>query len=168
VPTTVSTYGLLIVFPNLAFRIHFGKAACTCTRTQTDRPLRWQSLHIGEISMISEWFCRDRVAIRSFYIRVSTDPLKGANLPVRTAAMNAPLCGLQGADALFPFAWDQYVAHIPEPERADLLGAYYRRLTSDVRQTAEAAVRFEAAKTCFRRHVQVHLVFPSVLNFDSV
>ncbi|GAQ81262.1 proline iminopeptidase [Klebsormidium nitens] len=47
----------------------------------------------------------------------------------------------QGADALFPFAWKDYVAHIPEAERDNLLGAYYRRLTSDDRQVAEAAAR---------------------------
>jgi len=34
-----------------------------------------------------------------------------------------------GASALFPDAWERYLEPIPEAERADLLGAYYRRLT---------------------------------------
>jgi proline iminopeptidase len=47
----------------------------------------------------------------------------------------------RGASVLYPDAWEPYVAHIPEAERADLLSAYYRRLTSD-----DAAVRLAAAK----------------------
>jgi proline iminopeptidase len=47
----------------------------------------------------------------------------------------------QGASAIFPDAWEEYVRIIPEAERNDLIGAYYRRLTSD-----DAAVRLEAAK----------------------
>lgn len=35
----------------------------------------------------------------------------------------------QGADALFPDAWDGFIAPIPEDERHDLLSAYHRRLT---------------------------------------
>ncbi len=35
----------------------------------------------------------------------------------------------QGADALFPDAWEKYVAPIPAKERCDLLAAYHRRLT---------------------------------------
>ena len=35
----------------------------------------------------------------------------------------------KGADALFPDAWEAFVAPIPEAERHDLLGAYHRRLT---------------------------------------
>lgn len=46
-----------------------------------------------------------------------------------------------GANYIWPDAWENYVAPIPEVERGDLLGAYYRRLTSDDR-----AVRLEAAK----------------------
>lgn len=46
-----------------------------------------------------------------------------------------------GADALFPDAWDDYLAAIPEVERGDLMSAYYRRLTS-----ADPQVQLEAAR----------------------
>ena len=47
----------------------------------------------------------------------------------------------QGASAVFPDAWDEYVRIIPESERVDIIGAYYRRLTSE-----DASVRIEAAQ----------------------
>jgi len=47
----------------------------------------------------------------------------------------------RGASVLYPDAWEPYASHIPEPERGDLLSAYYRRLTSE-----ETAVRLAAAK----------------------
>jgi proline iminopeptidase len=47
----------------------------------------------------------------------------------------------KGCDAIFPDAWEAYLAAIPEVERADLMSAYYRRLTS-----ADPAVRIAAAK----------------------
>ena len=37
----------------------------------------------------------------------------------------------EGASAIFPDAWERYLAVIPQVERDDLLGAYHRRLTSD-------------------------------------
>ena len=37
----------------------------------------------------------------------------------------------RGASVLYPDAWEPYLAHIPEPERGDLLSAYYRRLTAE-------------------------------------
>jgi len=46
-----------------------------------------------------------------------------------------------GANALFPDAWEGYLAPIPEAERGDLLRAYHRRLTSD-----DPRVRVEAAR----------------------
>ena len=46
-----------------------------------------------------------------------------------------------GCDALYPDAWEAYVAAIPDVERGDLMSAYYRRLTS-----ADSAVRQAAAK----------------------
>jgi proline iminopeptidase len=46
-----------------------------------------------------------------------------------------------GASALFPDAWEGYLAPIPEGERHDLLHAYHRRLTSD-----DPAVRTAAAR----------------------
>jgi proline iminopeptidase len=47
----------------------------------------------------------------------------------------------RGADALFPDAWESYLAPIPESERGDLLHAFHRRLTSD-----DAVTRIAAAK----------------------
>jgi proline iminopeptidase len=47
----------------------------------------------------------------------------------------------EGANALFPDAWEDYLAPIPESERGDLVSAFYRRLTSD-----DPKVRAEAAK----------------------
>ncbi len=47
----------------------------------------------------------------------------------------------EGASFLFPDAWEQYLAPIPEAERGDLVRAYYKRLTSD-----DPAVRAQAAK----------------------
>ncbi len=47
----------------------------------------------------------------------------------------------RGADAMFPDAWEAYLAPIPPAERGDLVRAYHRRLTSD-----DEAVRQEAAR----------------------
>ena len=46
-----------------------------------------------------------------------------------------------GAGRMFPEAWERFLAPIPLEERRDLVGAYYRRLTSD-----EEAVRIQAAR----------------------
>jgi proline iminopeptidase len=47
----------------------------------------------------------------------------------------------EGASWLFPEAWDEYLAPIPEVERGDLMSAYHRRLTSD-----DAELRMRAAR----------------------
>jgi proline iminopeptidase len=47
----------------------------------------------------------------------------------------------EGASRLFPDAWTSYINAIPTVERADLISAYHRRLTSDDR-----SVRLAAAK----------------------
>ena len=47
----------------------------------------------------------------------------------------------EGAGAIFPDVWEQFVNLIPEAERGDMLRAYHRRLTSD-----DEAVRLEAAR----------------------
>ena len=47
----------------------------------------------------------------------------------------------EGANALFPEAFADYLAQIPEVERGDLISAYYRRLTSSDRKTRIAAAR---------------------------
>ncbi|KAL7416788.1 prolyl aminopeptidase serine peptidase [Mrakia frigida] len=46
-----------------------------------------------------------------------------------------------GASHLFPEAWDDFVAPIPESERGDMMQAYHARLNSE-----EEGVRLEAAK----------------------
>ena len=47
----------------------------------------------------------------------------------------------QGASFIYPDAWEQYVDHIPVEERGDLVGAFYKRLTSN-----DPAVQSAAAK----------------------
>jgi proline iminopeptidase len=47
----------------------------------------------------------------------------------------------EGANAVFPDFWEEYVGLIPEDERSDMMGAYYRRLTS-----GDEAVRLAAAR----------------------
>ena len=47
----------------------------------------------------------------------------------------------QGCSALFPDAWESYLAPIPEEERGDMLSAYYKRLTG-----TDKAVQLQAAK----------------------
>jgi proline iminopeptidase len=47
----------------------------------------------------------------------------------------------EGASAIFPDVWEEYVRIIPHAERGDMLSAYHRRLMSD-----DEAVRLEAAK----------------------
>ena len=47
----------------------------------------------------------------------------------------------EGADALFPDAWESFIAPIPEAERHDLVTAYYRRLTGADRAEQMACAR---------------------------
>ena len=47
----------------------------------------------------------------------------------------------EGASAIFPDRWEEYLAPIPAAERGDLLRAYYRRLTGE-----DEAVRLAAAR----------------------
>jgi proline iminopeptidase len=47
----------------------------------------------------------------------------------------------EGASALFPDVWEEYLKVIPEAERGDMVSAYHRRLTSD-----DDSVRVEAAR----------------------
>jgi proline iminopeptidase len=47
----------------------------------------------------------------------------------------------KGCDALYPDAFEPYVAMIPENERGDMIAAYYERLTSE-----DKAVQLSAAK----------------------
>ena len=47
----------------------------------------------------------------------------------------------EGASWIFPEAWEEYLAPIPEAERGDLMAAYHKRLTSP-----DATVRLRAAR----------------------
>jgi proline iminopeptidase len=47
----------------------------------------------------------------------------------------------EGASAIFPDVWGEYLKVIPEAERGDMVSAYYRRLTSE-----DPLVRLEAAR----------------------
>ena len=47
----------------------------------------------------------------------------------------------EGASAIFPDVWEEYLKVVPESERADMVSAYHRRLTSE-----DYAVRLEAAR----------------------
>jgi proline iminopeptidase len=57
----------------------------------------------------------------------------------------------EGASALFPDHWENYIAAIPPKERGDLIQAFYKRLTSEDRATRVKAARawsiWEAATT---------------------
>ncbi|HEU0088565.1 MAG TPA: prolyl aminopeptidase [Pseudonocardiaceae bacterium] len=56
----------------------------------------------------------------------------------------------RGADAIFPDAWEGFLAPIPAEERGNLLQAYYHRLTSDdptVQQSAATAWSVWEGKT---------------------
>ena len=46
-----------------------------------------------------------------------------------------------GASAIFPDHWENYVAAIPQAERGDLVGAFYKRLTSRNRATQLKAAK---------------------------
>jgi proline iminopeptidase len=62
----------------------------------------------------------------------------------------------RGADAIFPDAWEEYLAPIPPEERGDLLSAYYRRLTGDDRAVRQAAARawsvWEGRTSCLHQN----------------
>ena len=47
----------------------------------------------------------------------------------------------KGCDAIFPDAWEQFLAAIPISERGDLMSAYYRRLTAPDKSVQLAAAR---------------------------
>ncbi len=69
--------------------------------------------------------------------RVSELVLRGIFLAdARTAAWDQ-----RAAAALFPDAWEDYLAPIPEGERHDLVHAYYKRLTTGPLESQRAAAR---------------------------
>jgi proline iminopeptidase len=59
----------------------------------------------------------------------------------------------RGAGALFPDAWEKYLEPIPPEERADLVSAFYRRLTGEDRAARLAAAKawsvWEGSTSCF-------------------
>jgi proline iminopeptidase len=71
----------------------------------------------------------------------------------------------EGASALFPDVWEQYLNVIPENERGDMLSAYHRRLTSD-----DEAVRVEAARAWSVWEGSTSKLFPDpdlIAHFDD-
>lgn len=58
----------------------------------------------------------------------------------------------EGADMIFPDAWESYAAAIPEAERGDMMSAFYRRLTGEDKAERAAAARAWSmweGSTCF-------------------
>lgn len=59
-----------------------------------------------------------------------------------------------GTGALYPDLWEEYVSPIPQAERADMVGAYYKRLTSQdpqvVRKAAKSWAIWEGATSFLR------------------
>ncbi len=66
----------------------------------------------------------------------------------------------KGTRVLFPDAWAAFEAGIPEDERGDLIGAYYRRLTSEDRDTQVAAAH---AWSVYESRVATLMPDPDVL-----
>jgi proline iminopeptidase len=65
-----------------------------------------------------------------------------------------------GCDAIFPDAWEDFLAPIPPEERGDLISAYYRRLTSpdaDTRLTAAKAWSILEGSTIFLHQDPAHI-----------
>jgi proline iminopeptidase len=62
----------------------------------------------------------------------------------------------RGADALFPDAWEEYLAPIPPAERGDLLRAYHLRLTGE-----DEAVRLAAARAWSVWEGRTSCLFPN-------
>ena len=71
-----------------------------------------------------------------------------------------------GASRIFPDYWEQYVKVIPEHERAEMVAAYYQRLTSDDEllrmQAAKAWSIWEGRTATLRgnKHVEDHFGHP--------
>lgn len=62
----------------------------------------------------------------------------------------------EGASFVFPDMWEKYLAPIPEGERNDLIGAYYKRLTSENKEE-----RMEAARAWSTWEAGTSKLFPS-------
>jgi len=60
----------------------------------------------------------------------------------------------RGASEMYPDAWDKYISEIPAGERGDLLGAYYRRLTSE-----DITIRNKAARAFVEWELTISKLF---------
>jgi len=60
-----------------------------------------------------------------------------------------------GAGAIYPDRWQDYIAAIPRRERGDMVGAYYRRLTSRNHATRVRAARAWAVWEAATSHLHV-------------
>ncbi len=67
----------------------------------------------------------------------------------------------EGCSRLWPDAWENFLAPIPEVERGDMLSAYYRRLTSE-----DSAVRVAAAKAWSVWEASTSMLFQSESHID--
>jgi proline iminopeptidase len=67
----------------------------------------------------------------------------------------------EGASYLLPERWEEYVAPVPEEERTDLVGAYYRRLTGSDEISRMAAAK---AWSLWEAHASSLLPKPAVVN----
>jgi len=67
----------------------------------------------------------------------------------------------EGASYLLPERWEEYVAPVPEEERTDLVGAYYRRLTGSDEISRMAAAK---AWSLWEAHASNLLPKPAVVN----
>ncbi|MEL6441660.1 MAG: prolyl aminopeptidase [Cyanobacteria bacterium J06621_8] len=68
----------------------------------------------------------------------------------------------EGASNIYPDAWQEYLKPISPAERDDLIGAYYRRLTSEDRQT-----RLEAARAWSVWEASTSRLIPSAASKQS-
>ncbi|PSB09475.1 prolyl aminopeptidase [Pleurocapsa sp. CCALA 161] len=68
----------------------------------------------------------------------------------------------EGANYIYPDAWQAYLRPIPLEERDDLLGAFYKRLTSEDRQ-----VRLEAARAWSVWEASTSKLIPSTISQQS-
>jgi proline iminopeptidase len=67
----------------------------------------------------------------------------------------------QGASSLLPERWEEFLAPIPETERSDLVGAYYRRLTGSDEVSRMAAAK---AWSLWEAHASTLLPKPAVVD----
>jgi proline iminopeptidase len=65
----------------------------------------------------------------------------------------------EGTSWIYPDAWQEYIGHIPEAERGDLLHAYYRRLTSPNIEVQRAAAKiwsvWEGTTSCLIPNAEI-------------